>query len=149
VDRLLDEASCELSDLGARRSDLATIETMVKKRICQADFGRHYLSRYPEPYEFASVYGKLLRGWDVVDEYLAQAKPLEPIPPVTGEEILAAHAAVIGENTHFHRTRQVMWYPPAVADGIVRELIEREQITMQSSENVGIVLSRNELCPNR
>ena len=142
VGRMLDEAADELKVLGASRSDLATIDCMTRKRICQADFVRHYAERYPDPIAFASVYGKLLRGWDVVDEYLEGARPLDPVPPVSDEEILAEHAGVIGEGTHFYKTRHVMWYPPVVADEIVRELIERRRISIRSTENMGVVLSQ-------
>jgi hypothetical protein len=142
VDEMLDECQAELSTLGVKRSDLVLLHTMVRKRTCQADLVMSLASRYPDPYCLASAYAKLIRHWDVFDQYVDSAPALDPVPLSDEAEILNAHLALIGEGTHFYRSREAMYYPPPLADEIIARLVEQGMIRRDVVENRGILLSR-------
>lgn len=139
---MLDDCREELSQLGARASDLVLMQRMIEKRACQADFVLDLARRYPEPYSLASAHAKLVRHWSVFDEFLETAPALDPIPAPDAEEILQIHAAAVGEETHFYRSRETMSYPPPVADEIVEQMVERGLIRRDVVPDRGILLSR-------
>lgn len=140
--QMLQECKEELAGLGASASDFALIHQMIEKRTCQADFTLGLAQRYPNPYQLASAHAKLVRHWTVFDEFLDTAPALDPIPAPDDEEILHIHADVIGEETHFYRSREIMSYPPPVADEIVAQLVERGLIRREVVPDRGIILSR-------
>jgi gamma-glutamyl:cysteine ligase YbdK (ATP-grasp superfamily) len=142
LDEMLDDCSEELAALGARRSDLTLVNQMIRKRMCQADYVIELMQRYPEPYALASAHAKLVRHWDVFDEYLEKAAPLEPAPAVDHDQVLAVHADAIGEDTHFYNSRDPMKYPPPVADQIIEEMVEKGMVSREVVPNRGILLSR-------
>ncbi|HEX5322261.1 MAG TPA: glutamate-cysteine ligase family protein, partial [Capsulimonadaceae bacterium] len=142
IEEMLDQCSEELSTLGARRSDLVLINQMLRKRICQADFVIDLAERYPEPYSLASVHAKLVRHWTVFDEYLEKAPVLDPAPAIDHDQVLAIHAEVIGEGTHFYNSRDPMKYPPPAADALIQELVESGRVRREVVPNRGILLSR-------
>lgn len=139
---MLDECADELQTLGAYRADLALINAMIDKRVCQADFALSVATRYPDDWCFASAYAKLVRHWNVFDEYLESAAPLAPLAPLDEEAIVAEHLAVIGEGTHFYDSREAMYLPPPVADAMIERLIERGDIEREVTAQRGILLNR-------
>jgi gamma-glutamyl:cysteine ligase YbdK (ATP-grasp superfamily) len=139
---MLDGCAEALLALGARRSDLALVNAMIERRVCQADFVLDLARRYPDPYLLAAAHAKLARHWTVFDEYAVAARPLDPAPLPDEETILAEHLAVIGEGSHVTRSREAMYYPPPVADALLEEMIERGLVRREVTENRGIVLSR-------
>ncbi len=142
LDEMLDACGAELAALGVKRSDLGLIETMLQKRTCQADYVLKLAERYPDPYGLVSVYSKMMRHWDVFDGYVESAPVLEPRPLLDEEAILAEHLAVIGEGTHFYRSREAMYFPPPVADEIVSRLIEQGAVQREVTERRGTLLHR-------
>jgi hypothetical protein len=142
LDGMLDECREELEVLGVRRADLVLIERMIEKRTCQADFVLELSRRYPDPYTLASAHAKLVRHWSVFDEYLETAPALDPVPLVDEAGILAEHLAVIGEGTHFYRSREAMGYPPPVADAILERLVEQGAVRREITETRGALLTR-------
>jgi gamma-glutamyl:cysteine ligase YbdK (ATP-grasp superfamily) len=142
LDEMLDDCAAELEALGARRADLGLVNAMIEKRLCQADFVLDLASRYPDPHCLASVQAKLARHWDVFDQYLEAAPALDPIPAPDEEGVLAEHLALIGEGTHFYRSREAMHFPPPVADEIVERMVQRGTIQREVTEHRGTVLSR-------
>jgi gamma-glutamyl:cysteine ligase YbdK (ATP-grasp superfamily) len=143
LSEMLDEASDTLQALGARRSDLALVETMLAKRTTQADYWRTLGDRYTDPYLLASAWMKLARHWDTFDTYLTERAPtLDPVPAPDDEAILEMHLKQIGEGTHFYRSRETMLYPAPVADAIIEQLVERGSVTREMSARRGNVLSR-------
>jgi hypothetical protein len=142
LDQMLDECGAELEALGTRRSDFRVLTEMIEKRVCQADFVLDLASRYPDPYCLASVYAKLARHWDVFEGYLEATPTLDPVPAPDEEGILAEHLSLIGEGTHFYRSREVMHYPPPVADEIVERMVQQGAVRREVTENRGTVLSR-------
>jgi gamma-glutamyl:cysteine ligase YbdK (ATP-grasp superfamily) len=144
LSEMLDQCSAELAVLGVKRGDLGLVEQMLAKRLTQADYMLALAARYPDPYCLASVAAKLLRHWDVVDEYVAAAPALEPIPLLDEAGILAAHLETIGEGTHFYRSREAMYYPPPVADEIIERMVREGAIRRDVTEKRGILLSRTE-----
>lgn len=142
LDEMLDACREELAALGVRRADLGIVTQMIEKRTCQADYVLGLVARYPDPYLLASAYGKMVRHWDVFDEYLSAAPTLDPAPLPDDEAILAEHLAQIGEGTHFYRSREAMHYPPPVADAMIEQLIERGLIQREVTQNRGTLLSR-------
>lgn len=142
LDGMLDECREELAALGASRSDLRLINTMIRKRLCQADWALSLAERYPDPYQLASIHAKLARHWDVVDEYLEAAPALAPAPALDEAAILAEHLAVIGEGTHFYESRRAMSYPPPVADALIERLIRKGAVTREAVGDRVTVLSR-------
>jgi gamma-glutamyl:cysteine ligase YbdK (ATP-grasp superfamily) len=139
---MLDSCGEELRSLGVKRADLRIIEAMLQKRTCQADFVLKLAERYPDPWLLASAYAKLTRHWEIFEEYLEAAPVLEPVPLPDDEAILAEHLASIGEGTHFYRSREVMNFPPPVADEIIERMLEQGLIRREVTENRGILLSR-------
>jgi hypothetical protein len=85
LDEMLDECADALRVLATTRDELGIINTMLQKRICQADFVRDVASRYPDDYTFASAYSKLVRHWTVFEEYLDKAQTLEPVVALDDE----------------------------------------------------------------
>jgi gamma-glutamyl:cysteine ligase YbdK (ATP-grasp superfamily) len=142
LDEMLGECEGELQALGTRRSDLRIVNAMLAKRTCQADFVLNLAERYPDPWCLASAYQKLVRHWEIFDEYVESAPTLEPIPLVDEEAILAEHLAIIGEGTYFYRTREAMNYPPPVADAIIERMVEQGAIRRDVTENRGVLLTR-------
>jgi gamma-glutamyl:cysteine ligase YbdK (ATP-grasp superfamily) len=142
LDEMLDECAEALAALGVRRDDLYLVNAMIEKRVCQADFVLDLAIRYPDPYCLASVHAKLARHWDVFEGYLEAAPVLDPAPALDDEEILAEHLSLIGEGTHFYRSREAMNYPPPVADALVERMVQRGAIRREVTENRGTVLSR-------
>jgi gamma-glutamyl:cysteine ligase YbdK (ATP-grasp superfamily) len=145
LDAMLDECAEALAALGARRSDLRLINTMLRKRVCQADLALDLARRYPDNVCLASAYAKLARHWTLFDEYLEAAPALEPIPLADEQAILQEHLALIGEGTHFYRSREAMCYPPPVADEILERMIEQGLVRRETTEKRGTLLYR---CPN-
>ena len=142
LEEMLDACREELSTLGATRADLGVLTAMLRKRTCQADFVLGLLERYPDPWCLASAHAKLMRHWDVFDEYVEKAPVLDPSPLPDEDRILSEHLAFIGEGTHFYESRSAMHYPPPVADEIIARLIQQGAITKEISPKRGIVLSR-------
>ncbi len=142
LQEMLDECQEELRVLGVTRSELSLLTTMLDKRVCQADFVLELAERYPDPWCLTSVYAKLIRQWEIFDEYVGAASALEPIPAADEEAILAEHLALIGEGTHFYRSREVMCYPPPVADEMIERMLGQGLIQKEVTENRGILLSR-------
>jgi gamma-glutamyl:cysteine ligase YbdK (ATP-grasp superfamily) len=146
LDEMLDEARDTLAHLGATRADLGLIEAMIRKRTCQADYAVTLADRYPDPYLLASAYAKLMRHWDVFDAYLLDKAPtLDPLPAPDGQAVADAHLALIGEGTHFYRSREVMSYPPTVADALIADLVARGDLVREELPHQGTVLSRTSL----
>jgi hypothetical protein len=140
---MLDDAKDALAALETTRSDLGLIEAMTRKRTCQADYARTLAERYPDPYLLASAYAKLMRHWDVFDEYLLEKAPtLDPIPAPDVRAVAEAHLSLIGEGTHFYRSREAMSYPPTVADDLIADLIARGELIREELPHQGTILSR-------
>jgi gamma-glutamyl:cysteine ligase YbdK (ATP-grasp superfamily) len=142
LDDMLDECGEALTALGAQRSDLRLINDMLRKRICQADFALDLARRYPDNVCLASAYAKLARHWTIFDEYLEAAPTLEPIPLADEQTILEEHLALIGEGTHFYRSREAMCYPPPVADEILERMVEQGLVRREVTERRGTLLYR-------
>jgi hypothetical protein len=142
LDEMLDACGEALAALGAKRSDLGLIERMIEKRVCQADFGIELARRYPDTVCLASAYAKLTRHWEVFDQYLESARALEPISLADERAILEEHLSVIGEGSHFYRSREAMRYPPPVADEILERMIEEGLVRREVTENRGTLLHR-------
>jgi hypothetical protein len=133
-----------LEILGVKRSDLVVINTMIEKRICQSDFVLSFAGRYPDDYCLASVWAKLVRHWDIFEQYLESAAALDPVPIVDEDAVMAEHLAFVGEGTHFYRLREAMWYPSPAADEIIERMIEQQIIRREITPNRGMLLHRNE-----
>jgi hypothetical protein len=142
LDAMLDECREALAVLGAKRSDLRLIQMMIEKRICQADYVLDLERRYPDTFQLASVCAKLARHWDVFDQYLESARPLEPVPVPDERAILEEHVAHIGDGTHFYRSREAMYYPPPVADEILERMIALGMVQREVTEDRGTLLYR-------
>jgi gamma-glutamyl:cysteine ligase YbdK (ATP-grasp superfamily) len=143
LEEMLDSCARELAALGATRADLSLIGTMLKKRVCQADYARRLGAKYADPYLLTSAYAKLMRHWDIIDAWVCGDAPiLDPMPVPDEEAILSAHLALVGEGTHFYRSREAMRYPPVVADEIIERLIGRGDVVREETLRQGIVLSR-------
>lgn len=139
---MLEEAKDALAILGATRGDLTVIETMIAKRLCQADLPLEIARRYDDPYVLGNVLQKRMRDWNAFDEWAQNAKPLEPVPTMTDEQVLEEHLAFIGEGMHFYNTRETMFYPSVFADQVIEQLIERGKIVREVSELRGQTLTR-------
>ncbi len=142
LDEMLDMCDQGLAGLGVKRSELELIETMISKRVGQADFALSVAQRYPDPHLLVSAYAKLIRHWDVFDEYLAAAEALEPVPAPDEEAILHEHLKAIGEGTHFYRTRDVMFLPAPVSDAVLETMISRGWVTKEITVDRGPLLHR-------
>ena len=139
---MLDECEGALEALGARRTDLSLLENMIRKRICQADFVIDLISRYPDPHCFNSVYAKLIRNWEVLDEYIEEAPKLDPIKLPDQDAIVAEHLANVGEMTHSYSMWDAMFYPPTVTSEVIRQLEKRGMIARRISPERGEMLYR-------
>ncbi|MHC4505998.1 MAG: glutamate-cysteine ligase family protein [Planctomycetota bacterium] len=142
VDAMLDSCSESLAKLGAKRKDFRLINTMIRKRVCQADLGLEVASRYPDPYLLTSAYSKLVRHWDIFDEYLGRAKALSPVPAPDEEAILNEHLALVGEGTHFCRLHEAMYYPAPLTEEIIERMIEKGLVAKEVSAERGLLLHR-------
>jgi len=142
LDEMLDECCDELAALEASRADLELTNTMIRKRICQADLALELLERYPDPHLLTSAYAKLLRHWDVFDEYLERSKALEPVPAPDEKAILDEHLADIGEGTHFYGVRGTMCYPAPVADEVLDRMVRKGLVTREVTATRGMLLHR-------
>jgi hypothetical protein len=142
IHEMINECNDELNDLGMRAEDFMLLNVMLEKRVCQADFVLELAKRYPDIYMFTSVYSKLIRNWDIFDEYLATAEVLEPVPSPDDEAIYNEHLSYIGENTHFYKTREAMWYPADLADDIIERMLHEGHIKREFTESSGMLLSR-------
>jgi len=142
LDEMLDQCKDALARLGAKRSDLTIMNKMIEKRICQADFAIDLGRRYEDVYLLTSAYSKMLRQWDAFEEYLGNAKKLEPIPAPDEKEIMEAHLAGVGEDTHFYNLRGVMHYPAPVADEIIERMIREGLIEREVTSTRGALLHR-------
>jgi gamma-glutamyl:cysteine ligase YbdK (ATP-grasp superfamily) len=142
LDEMLDACREELRALGVKRSELRLVNSMIEKRVCQADFVLELAERYPDPWCLASAYAKMIRHWDVFDEYLESARALEPVPALDQQTIMTEHLSMIGEGTHFYRSRAAMSYPPPVADEIIEQMLQQGLIEREVTEHRGILLSR-------
>ena len=138
---MLDDCRDALAQLGATRADLGLVNAMVRKRLCQADFALTLAERYPDPYLLTSAYTKLLRHWDIFDDYLDSARAIEPAPAPDDQAILDEHLARIGEGTHFYRLRGAMYYPAPVADDILGQMLRRGLVTREVTPR-GVLLHR-------
>ncbi len=142
LDEMLDDCRDALARLQAKRRDLALVRRMIRKRLCQADFALRLGERYADPYLLAGAYAKLVRHWDVFDEYLARAAALEPAPAPDQRAILAAHLGYVGEGTHAYRVREAMYYPAPVADELVERMIGKGLVTREVTATRGTLLHR-------
>lgn len=142
LDDMLDACAAEMQVLGATRADLGLINIMVAKRRCQADYLLTLQDRFPDPYCLASVAGKLLRNWDIIDAYLHSASACDPVPAPDEQAILEAHAEVIGEGTHFYRSREVMYFPPPMADAVIEDMVQQGLVRREVTSDRGTLLYR-------
>ena len=102
----------------------------------------NWLLGEPREQTRTSAYAKLIRHWNVFDAYLESAAALDPVPALDEAAILAEHRAIIGEGTHFYRSREAMHYPPPVADEIIARMLQQGMIRKEVTQNRGILLSR-------
>ena len=142
IDQMLDDCAESLRELGVSRRDLVLINRMIEKRTSQADYVLDLASRYKEPYELASVMIKTLRHWDAFDNYIDRAPVLDPAPASDRRSILDEHLALIGEGSHFYRSREAMNLPPPAADRIVDELLREGSLRLEQSRDGGTLLTR-------
>lgn len=143
IDEMLEQATTGLAALGANRNDLTLLGTMIEKRRCQADLVLDLAGRYSDPYCLASVHSKLLRDWEVFDNYVASSAPLDPVPVPDEESIRNEHLSVVGENTHFYNLRNAMYYPPTLVDKLIDSMARDELVSIDSTYR-GALLSRCE-----
>lgn len=142
LDEMLDGCASALATLGAARRDLGLIHRMIRKRICQADFALTLRRRYRDPRLLASAYAKLVRHWEIFDEYLAGARALEPTGPPDENAILQEHLGYIGEGTHAYRLREAMYYPAGATDEIIERMIRQGMIAREVTAARGTLLHR-------
>jgi len=142
LDEMLDECKESLAKLGCKRSDLVLINTMLKKRLCQADFAAELAGRYPDPQLFSSAYAKLLRHFEIVDEWLLKAKPLDPIAAPCDDTVIAEHLSHIGEGTEFSKLREVMCFPSPAADELYAAMEKRGLVEKEVTKAHGVLLNR-------
>ena len=127
----------------ASRKDLTLLETMIEKRRCQADLVLDLGERYPDPYCLASVHSKLVRDWEVFDNYVASSAPLDPVPAPNRETIRNEHLSAVGEGNHFYNLRNAMYYPPAQVDAMIESMARDELVHIENTCR-GMLLSRRE-----
>ncbi|MCE5323612.1 hypothetical protein LLG46_09900 [bacterium] len=142
INEMLDECKAELAALGAKRLDLNIINAMLEKRFCQADFVLGMMDRYKDPYLLSSAYAKLVRHWEIFEEYLESAPTLEPALMVDEKTVIAEHLSFVGEGTHFYRLREAMFYPAPATDEIIEAMIEQELIKREITPSCGTLLHR-------
>lgn len=143
IDELLDQVGESLAALGAARNDLMLLQTMLEKRMCQADFVLDLAKRYNDPYRLASAHAKLVRDWEVFDSYVASASPLDPVPVSSDTEVREEHLSHIGEGTHFYELRDAMYYPPTVVEQMISDFAKNGLIQVDSTPR-GMLLTRCE-----
>jgi hypothetical protein len=141
IDELLDQAQEGLATLGATRNDLPLLQTMLQRRRCQADFVLDLAQRYSDPYRLASAHAKLVRDWEVFDNYVVSAPPLDPVPVPSEAEVREEHLARIGEGTHFYELRDAMYYPPTLVEQMIDDFIENGLIHADATPR-GLLLTR-------
>jgi len=115
---------------------------MLRKRTCQADYLIDLASRYPDPWQLGSAMTKVLRHWDVVNNYLETAPVLEPVAAPDRDAILGEHAAAVGEGTHFYASRNAMRLPPPAADAVLAELVASGRVVVETNQDGGTILRR-------
>lgn len=142
LDQMLDDCRDALARLDAKRADLELIETMVRKRICQADFALELARRYEDPYLLASAYAKVVRHWEAFDQYAARAPALAPVPAVDEGAVLQAHLRCVGEGTPCYRLRNAMYYPAPVADEILDRMVREGLVRQEVTPERGVLLHR-------
>lgn len=143
LEELLDYCEPALSALGAERSDLAPLETMARKRLCQADYVRELSARYPDPWCLVSVMKSLYSdGGTPIDEYMESSAPLEPVPAVNNEKILAAHLGSIGEMSRPQHLYHIMYMPSAPRDRMLDEMVRRGLLERETADDRGQLLFR-------
>lgn len=142
ISQMLDECQTSLETLGAKREDFKLIETMLQKRVTQADWTNEIAGRYPDAWVFVSAHSKVARDGIVFEEWLQSAPALETFPAPDDEAILQIHLKAIGEGTHFYRSREVMHLPPPIADEIIEKLIAQGQLRRNESPRRGVTLSQ-------
>lgn len=139
---MLDECRESLGELGATREDFAITQKMLDKRTTQSDRVIELAERYPDDYALTGAWSKLTRHWNGFEEWLDGAPALEPLSAPGEEEVLHAHRAIIGEGTHFYRTRDAMFWPPPAADAMLEQLIERGDVRRERTTERGTLLHR-------
>ena len=72
----------------------------------------------------------------------AGTRPLDPVPAPDEAAVLAEHLDVIGEGTHFYRSREAMYYPAPVADAVLERLIAEGKVQREVTANRGTLLYR-------
>jgi len=142
LDRMLDECADSLAQLGCTRRDLVLINRMIEKRTNQADYILDLANRYAEPFALASAMIKTLRHWDAFDNFLDRAPTLEPAPAPSRESVRNEHLALIGEGTHFYRSREAMNLPPPVADRIIDDLVREGRVKLEQTREGGTLLTK-------
>ncbi|MEI7833417.1 MAG: glutamate-cysteine ligase family protein [bacterium] len=139
---MLDDSTDAQQLLGMRPGDFTLINTMLEKRICQADWALSITRRYEDPYVLASVFGKLLQHWELFDEYVTKAPALDLADAPDDEAVLQIHREMFGEGTHFYRSRDAMNFSPPMADQMLAELESRGLIRRETTRERGIEISR-------
>jgi hypothetical protein len=142
LDEMLDQCADALAGLGVKRSGLTLINTMIRKRVCQADFALSLARRYADPYLLTSAYAKMVRHWEACDEYFATAAALEPMPAPDEKAILNEHLTWVGEGTHFYRLRNAMYYPAPLANEIMERMVRRGLVRREVTHDRGMLLHR-------
>lgn len=142
LQQMLYECEAQLADLGATISDLGLINAMITKRTCQADMFMELGSRYPELYQYNSVYSKIARHWEAFDQYLESASPKEAVVAVNEETVLEEHLALVGEDTHFYRLRDVMHLSGPDTEEVIQRLIANGMIDRVVTSSRGPRLNR-------
>jgi hypothetical protein len=142
LDRMLDECAPALERLGLPRRNMTILPAMIRKRICQADCARRLRERYGDPHVLMSAYAKLLRHWDLFDEYLDQAEALDPVPAADEKAVLDEHLRYIGNGTHFYRLRDAMYYPAPLMHQLIEEMVRQGLIRKEITPTRGTLLHR-------
>ena len=142
LDDMLDSCADALTALGATRADFTLINTMLRKRVCQADFALGLAERYADPYLLISAYAKLVRHWDVFDDFVARCDVLDTVAPPDEDVILAEHLEAIGEGTRSYRLREVMYLPAPEADALLETMMSRGWIRRELTTERGLLLHR-------
>jgi len=142
LDEMLDQCADDLAELGAKRGDLGLVERMIRKRVCQADFVIELARRYDDPRRLTSAYAKLIRHWDVIDEYLDRAPTLEPAEAPDEQAILDEHLAFVGEGTHSYHLREAMCYPAGATERIIEQMVRGGLVRREVTTSRGTLLHR-------
>ena len=111
----------------------------MRRRLRDAiDLGR----RYADPVLLTSAYAKMLRHWEVFEEYLATAPVLAPAPAPDEKAILAEHLACVGEGTGVYHLREAMSYPAPLTDRLVETMVRRGWVRREVTPQRGQLLHR-------